>query len=103
MPSQSKPLHIFYPRMVQLQQQYAQQLIGKLRLKDDVALALVEIDNESSLMQAWQAGQLDPVLVGEYRSALQAQRNHWLAPGYAHTDALAHAWGTTTADGPKLP
>src|SRR5216684_1684723 len=67
MPSQSKPLHIFYPRMVQLQQQYAQQLIGKLRLKDDVALALVEIDNESSLMQAWQAGQLDPVLVGEYR------------------------------------
>jgi hypothetical protein len=47
MPSQSKPLHIFYPRMVQLQRQYAQQLIGKLRLKNDVALAMVEIDNES--------------------------------------------------------
>jgi hypothetical protein len=53
-------------------------------------------------MQAWQAGQLDPVLVGEYRFALQSQWNHWLASSYANTEALAKAWGTSTADGPNV-
>src|SRR5215831_17795985 len=62
MPSQSKPLHIFTPRMVQLQQQYAQQLIERLQLKSNPVLAAVEINNESSLMQAWQSGQFDPLL-----------------------------------------
>jgi len=102
MPSQSKPLHIFYPRMVQLQQQYAQQLIQKLRLKNDPVLAVVEINNESSLMQAWQSGQLDPLLVDEYRSGLQAQWNQWLGATYANTDGLAKAWGTSTVDGPNV-
>ena len=101
-PSQSKPLHIFYPRMVELQQQYAQQLIEKLRLKNDPAMAVVEINNESSLMQAWQSGQLDPLLGGEYRSALQLQWSQWLGARYANTEALAKAWGTGAPDGANL-
>ncbi|MBZ5586347.1 MAG: hypothetical protein LAQ30_30005 [Acidobacteriia bacterium] len=102
MPDQSKPLHIFYPRMVGLQQRYAEQLIGKLRLKNDPALALVEIDNETSLVQAWQSGQLDPLLAGEYRAALQQEWNQWLSAAYPNPDALAKAWGAGTADGPNL-
>ena len=100
MPSQSKPLHIFTPRMVQLQQQYTQQLIEKLQLKSNPVLAAVEINNESSLMQAWQSGQLDPLLVGEYRSELQGQWNRWLGARYANTDELVKAWGTVARTGP---
>ena len=102
MPSQSKPLHIFYPRMVALQEQYARDLISGLQLGTDPVLAMVEINNESSLIQAWQSGQLDPVLAGEYNSALKQQWNQWLAARYPSTQALAAAWGTSTADGPNI-
>jgi hypothetical protein len=102
MPDQSKPLHIFYPRMVTLQQQYAQGLIERLQLKNDPVLAMVEISNESSAVSAWQWGQLDPVLVGDYRSALQKQWNAWLSAHYASSDALTRAWGPNTSDGPNL-
>jgi len=101
-PTQSKPLNIFYPRMVDLQAQYARELIGRLQLQNDPVLAMVEINNESSLVQAWQAGQLDPVLAGEYRTALMHQWNQWLAAKYQTTDALSAAWGPTGADGPNI-
>ncbi|HVN80884.1 MAG TPA: hypothetical protein VMW38_17960 [Terriglobia bacterium] len=102
MPDQSKPLQIFYPRMVTLQQQYAQGLIERLQLKNDPVLAMVEISNESSVVSAWQWGQLDPVLVGDYRTALQNQWNAWLRAHYTSTNALAGAWGPSTPDGPNL-
>ncbi len=101
-PEQSKPLQAFYPQMIQLQQQYAQGLIGKLQLQGDPVLAMVEISNEGSVVQAWQGGQLDPVLVGDYRTALQSEWNAWLAAKYQTTAALAQAWGATTPDGPNL-
>ena len=101
-PAQSKPLQIFYPRMVQLQQQYTHQLISHLALRNDPVLAVVEINNESSLLQAWQGGSLDPVLTGEYRVALQSQWNQWLAAKYGTTDALVKAWGAGSPDGPEL-
>src|SRR5437899_5780517 len=101
-PSQSKPLHIFHPRMIALQQQYAAQLIQKLQLRDDPVLAMVEINNESSLIQAWQSGQLDPLLAGEYRAALQGQWNGWLGRKYASTAALTAAWGAGSAAGADL-
>jgi len=102
MPDQSKPLQAFYPRMIQLQQQYAQGLIGKLQLQGDPVLAMVEISNENSVVSSWQGGQLDPVLVGDYRTALQSEWNAWLAAKYQTTAALAQAWGTSTPDSPNL-
>ncbi len=101
-PTQSKPLNIFHPRLVQLQQDYTQRLISRLQLRDDPVLAVVEINNESSLLQAWQGSQLDPVLVGEYRTALQSQWNQWLTAKYRATDALQRAWGAGTLDGPEI-
>ena len=101
-PTQSKPLHIFHPRMVALQQQYASGLIRKLALRGDPVLAMLEINNESSLMHEWQGGQLDPVLAGEYRAALQNQWNGWLASKYPNTAALASSWGASSADGADL-
>ncbi len=75
MPSQSKPLHISFPRMVKLQAEFAQKVIKALALKDDPVLAMVEINNESSLLQAWQTGSLDRYLLGDYKTELQRQWN----------------------------
>lgn len=62
LPTHSKPLHVFYPRMVDLQCEYTKKLIEGLRLKGDPVLAMVEIDNEASLLFSHQARQLDKVL-----------------------------------------
>ncbi len=68
LPTQSKPLHIFYPRMVDLQVKFTRDLIAALKLKGDPVLAMVEIDNETSLLQAWGWRQLDKALLGDYRT-----------------------------------
>jgi hypothetical protein len=101
-PSQSKPFQVFHPRMVELQQQFTSELIARLQLRNDPVLAMVEVNNESSLVQAWQWNQLDPVLDGEYRTSLQQQWNRWLAGHYPTTDALSTAWGPSTADGADI-
>jgi hypothetical protein len=75
-PKQSKPLHIFYPRMIDLQQEYTRKVIGALRLKNDPVLAVVEIDNETSLLEAWQRSNLDKYAVGDYGAELTKQ---WIA------------------------
>lgn len=79
MPTQSKPLHIFHPRMVELQTDYARRLIEVLGLKGHPALAMVEISNESSLVWAWQRGQLDRHLTGAYREELERQWRAFLS------------------------
>jgi hypothetical protein len=78
MPTRSKPLHIFYPRMIVLQEEYARKLIEALKLKGDPVLAVVEIDNETSLLQAWMGGQLDRCLLGDYKSELEKQWTTYL-------------------------
>lgn len=57
-PNQSKPVHILNERMVELQCDYARKVIDALRLKDDPVLAMVEINNESSLLYSFQTGAL---------------------------------------------
>jgi hypothetical protein len=101
-PTHSKPLHVFYPRMVALQAEYARQVIAALDLTDDPALAMVEINNESSLLYAWQRGELDRYAVGEYRAELTRQWNEWLRQRYRETAALRSAWGPSAEPGPEL-
>ncbi|MBI4873057.1 MAG: hypothetical protein HY822_00340 [Acidobacteria bacterium] len=59
--------------MVELQTQYAERIVTALKLKDDPVLAMVEIDNETSLSDAWQKGQIDKLVQGEYRTELERQ------------------------------
>jgi hypothetical protein len=101
-PTQSKPLHVFYPRMVDLQREYTRKVIEALRLKDDPVLAMVEIDNECSLVREWQASNLDRYLQAEYKDEFQRQWNKFLSAAYLTTDALQKAWGAYQADGPEL-
>jgi hypothetical protein len=78
-PFQSKPLQMFYPRMVELEVEYARTLLTALGLADDPVLGMVEINNESSMLEAWQNGQLDCEVAGAYQIELQKQWNAYLA------------------------
>ncbi len=80
-PTQSKPLHIFYPRMVGLQVEYTRKVLDALKLKNDPVLAMVEIDNETSMQQTWQNGSLDRYAAGEYRTELEKQWHEFLPDG----------------------
>ncbi|MCS7316549.1 MAG: hypothetical protein RMI94_15565, partial [Bryobacterales bacterium] len=101
-PNQSKPLHIFWPRMVELQAHYARGLLEGLRLRGDPVLAMVEINNESSLAREWQTGSLENVLAGEYRAELQRQWNEFLRSRYGLTERLRAAWGAGAPEGQQL-
>jgi len=93
LPTQSKPLHIFYPRMVELQLEFTRRLLTALDLKGDPVLAMVEINNESSLVDAFQRGLLERTVLGEYKTELERQWNAFLAAKYRTADALRAAWG----------
>jgi hypothetical protein len=86
LPTQSKPLHIFYPRMIDLQAEYAKKLIDALKLKNDPVLAMVEIDNETSLVDSWQRNSLDRLVTGEYRDELDRQKKAFLKDRPDSTD-----------------
>jgi hypothetical protein len=101
-PTQSKPLHIFYPRMVDLQCDYTRKVIEALKLANDPVLGVVEINNESSLIYAWQTSQLDTYLQGEYRKELDVQWNAFLQKRYVTTAKLRSAWGESVSDGAEM-
>ncbi len=101
-PAQSKPLHMIEPRMVALQAEYAERLLGALELRDDPVLAMVELNNETSLLYSWQTGEFDRTVVGEYAGEARRQWNAFLGVDRASTGEIRQAWGASTSDGPEL-
>lgn len=75
---ETAPLHIFHPRMRTLQAQYAEELIKRLGLANNPALAMVEINNESSLLYSYERGRLSAALTRPWRDALGLQWREWL-------------------------
>lgn len=96
-PTQSKPLHIFYPRMVDLQLEYTRKVLDGLRLKGNPVLAMVEIDNEASLVREWQAANFDRTVMGEYKAELERQWNRYLK-----TSGVALLTEKPASDEPRL-
>ncbi len=92
-PTHSKPLHIFYPRMVDLQVEFTRALMQALKLKGDPVLGMVEIDNEASLLFSWQGGRWTEQIAGAYAAELKRQWNDWLRAKYRSSDRLCDAWG----------
>ncbi|MBB3002673.1 hypothetical protein FHX57_005046 [Paraburkholderia tropica] len=76
-PAQSKPLPIFDPDMTAWQEAYVKSLLAELKLKDSPNLALVEVNNESTLIDAWQDGSLSSLVTGRYRDELEQQWHAW--------------------------
>src|SRR5258708_6118027 len=100
----AKPYAFFDRRLIDLQKEYAQQLLlhqnplTGLKYVDDPALALVEICNEHGLF--FKATNLDN-LVEPYGAALRQLWNRWLTSKYGSRDGLKTAWGNAES-GPVL-
>lgn len=105
-----KKVDKFNRRMIELQKDYARQLLDrvnpytKLKYKDDPAIAVIEINNENSLV-GWPgespgAG-LDN-LPEPFRGELVAFWNKWLAKEYGDDEKLQQAWKAGQASGPNL-
>jgi hypothetical protein len=108
-PEMGKVVAFFEPRFIALQKDYARQLLEHknpytgLRLADDPAVALVEINNEDSLVaQAWSGTLQD--LPTFYRTTLRVGWNKFLKARYATTGALRKSWNAPPegADAPNL-
>jgi len=111
---------IFDPRMIELQKDYARQLLthrnphtGRTYAQDP-AVAIIELSNEDSLFLAWTSGYLRgrqtthpasdwcdiPPWYGEELTRLY---NEWLAERYPSREALVRAWREgARAAGPQL-
>ncbi len=106
----SKYCVIFDERMIELQKEYARNLLGHRNAytgktyAEDPAVIIIELTNENSLFGGWTRGQLR----GQQRSRppsgwadippfygaeLTRQYNQWLARRYPSREALAAAWG----------
>jgi hypothetical protein len=92
-----KSVDFFEPRMIQLDKNYARDLLTHVnaythqRYVDEPAVAMIEINNENSLLgEAW-SGKLDR-LPPHYRAELLSQWNGWLKRKYGDTAGLKRAW-----------
>jgi hypothetical protein len=91
-PTQSKPLHMIHPRGIALQKEFTRRVLDALELGSDPVLAMVEINNESSLVYAWQNGSLERDATGVYHAELVNEWNRWLAGKYASTASRRTCW-----------
>lgn len=108
-PAFNKRVDYFNRRMIELQKDYARQLLGAknpytgLSLAEDPAVAVVEINNENSLlgMRTRDIGRDLDKLPEPFRGELQQLWNAWLAKRYDEDVKLAEAWwtGATEAGG----
>lgn len=106
LPDFQKRVDIYDRRMIELQKDYARRLLTAknpytgLSLAEDPAVAVVEINNENSLLGYFtrDLGRGADRFPEPFRSDLQAKWNVWLAQRYGHTEALAKAWADVKAD-----
>lgn len=101
-----KRVDIFDRRMIELQKDYARRLLTAknpytgLTPAEDPAIAVIELNNENSLLGFWtrDLGRGLDKLPEAFRRDLQAQWNAWLARRYADDEALARAWAPADVD-----
>ena len=92
-----KPVDYFDPKMIALQRKYAQDLLThvnpytKSRYVDDPAVAVVEMNNENTLIGNNWFGSLGG-LPDYYRKELAERWNGWLKLKYKTTAALTKGW-----------
>jgi len=112
----SKGLTYFDPRLVELQKEYARNLLTHVnpftgnRYADESAVAMVELLNENSLLDVWWRGQLETAggreperatrsyMPESYAAALDQRWNAWLANRYPDRAALKAAWNDSLGD-----
>lgn len=96
-PDGTIPIHVYYAPLIEKQKRYATGLIQALGLHDNPALALVEINNESSLLDAWQSDIWHSenwlaAIPPAYAVELQRQWHDWILRRYGTLAAACRAW-----------
>lgn len=85
---------VFDPNLIELQKEYARQLLTTvnpytgLALADDPALVMLQIHNENSVFQIPAGSISDPYYIGVYQGLF----NEWLAKKYTTREDLEAAW-----------
>lgn len=99
------PMIVYDEKSIALQETYARELIRRLGLARSAALAMVEINNEASLLASWQEpGEWNDAIPEAYRPELRRKWNEWLTRHYGSRDAACAAWlGCPTDDATDLP
>lgn len=93
----TKGLDNFEPRMIELQKKYAKDLLThvnpytKRAYINDPGVAMIEINNENSVVSSWAWGALDK-LSDPYSKQLQGLWNNWLRKKYKTTAELRKSW-----------
>ncbi|MFW6210736.1 MAG: carbohydrate binding domain-containing protein, partial [bacterium] len=100
---------MYYTEMINLQKEYASGLLSHVNpytgraMKDEPAVAFVEICNEHGLIHAWYNRQMDDDrLAAEFKTDLQAKWNTYLQGAYADHAALRSAWEISQPPGPEM-
>lgn len=91
------PIHVYYPELIERQERYAQELIRRLGLVDNPALAMVEINNESSLLAAWQGDAWygdtwHNAIPSAYAPELRKHWDAWIEQRYGSIKNACAAW-----------
>lgn len=101
LPRYGKGVDNFEPRMIQMQKDYARALLTHQnpytgnRYVDEPAVAIVELNNENSLLR-YAFGRTLQNLPEYYRRQLEARWREWLRAKYETTESLRTAWGDTS-------
>lgn len=93
MPPLTAPIHVYDPRLIAMQEDYARRLIEALGLKDNPALAMVELNNESSLLAAWLGPDWLAAIPSAYAPELRKQWRVWLMQRHGSLAQACAAWG----------
>ena len=103
-----KTVTLFDPYLIQLQREYAQQLLTHINsytgksLVNDPIMAMVETNNENSLYRAWRDNILKPIISGGklVKRHVQMLDSLWIAflkNKYISTSAIRTAWNIGTS------
>ena len=108
LPKQGKGVDNFEPRMVQMQKDYARDLLThvnpytKKAYIEDPGVAMVEINNENSIVASWSWGAMDS-LPSPYIDTFARLWNEWLVKKYQTTENLKAAWDCRSYEiGPEM-
>lgn len=98
-PQVGAPLHVYYEPLIARQELYAKGLIEALGLRDNPALAMVEINNESSLLASWQPARWAQAIPPGYADTLRTLWQQWLLQHYGSLGQACAAWQNACEDG----
>lgn len=110
LPSFQKRVDIYDRKMIELQKDYARRLLTTrnpytgLAPAEDPAIAVVELNNENSLLGFWtrDLGRGLDTFPEPFRRGLEVQWNAWLARHYADDAALRTAWAPAAGEAAPL-